>query len=360
VRIAILGAGNGGQSSAAHLALGGHPVSLYDRYPEALEAFRDSRRLTASGEVQGEALLSLVTSDLCAAVDGAELILVSVPAFAVDYIAVALGACVEPNQVVILHPGGTGGALRVRALWDEHAQAQTVVLAETETLVYACRLLGPGRPDIKAVKRCISLAVLPGPGTGRAFELMSSLYPQVVSAASVLETGLANMNPVMHPPIVLGNLRAIESPGPRFNFYGDGVSQSVAAMIDALDAERVAVADAYGVNRLPLHDWVARAYGVREEDTAQMCKAMSRSVYRGIEAPDRVDSRYLSEDVPDGLVPWSELGALAGVATTFMDAVILLASTINGIDYRIQGRTLARLGLAGLSPPEITAKLQAS
>jgi opine dehydrogenase len=189
---------------------------------------------------------------------------------------------------------------------------------------------------------------------------MSSLYPQVVSAASVLETGLANMNPVMHPPIVLGNLRAIESPGPRFDFYGDGVSQSVAAMIDTLDAERVAVADAYGVNHLPLHDWVARAYGVREEDTAQMCKAMSRSVYRGIDAPDRVDSRYLSEDVPDGLVPWSELGALAGVATTFMDAVILLASTINGIDYRIQGRTLARLGLAGLRPPEITAKVHAS
>lgn len=65
------------------------------------------------------------------------------------------------------------------------------------------------------------------------------------------------------------------------------------------------------------------------------------------EGPRSLDHRYAHEDVGWGLVPWSEMGRALGVATLTMDALITLASVMNGIDYRRDGLTLERLGLAG-------------
>ncbi len=344
----MIGAGNGGQATAAHMALEGHRVNLFDRLPEVIADFRATRHLVVTGAVQGEATLECVTDDLGLAVGGVDLVLVSVPGFALEALAIPLGNALASGQVVILHPGGTGGALRLKAIWNEAGLGSGITIAETETLVYAARLAGPGRPDVKAVKRSISLATLPGLEPGRALEIMSALYPQTRAAANVLEIALANLNPVMHPPIVIGTMRAIESSGPRTEFYGDGISPGVAAMIDGLDAERTRVAGALGIPCLTVRDWVERAYAITSEDTESMIRAMAASVYRGILGPDRLDNRYLSEDVPYGLVPWSELAALAGTRVPLTDAVITLASVVNGVDYRVEGRTLPKLGLGRL------------
>jgi opine dehydrogenase len=223
-----------------------------------------------------------------------------------------------------------------------------VLLAETETLAYACRLERPGRPEVKAVKRALSLAALPASETGRALAIFRDLYPAAQPAGSVLETALGNLNPVIHPPIVLGNARPIEADGRGFDLYGEGVSPGVARLIDALDADRRAVAAGFEVDHCDLHDWVERAYGVRARSTEEMCRTLAVEVYRGIRSPDRLDSRYLTEDVPDGLVTWSELGRVSGVRTPAIDAVVQLASILNGRDHRATGRTLERLGLAGL------------
>ena len=56
-----------------------------------------------------------------------------------------------------------------------------------------------------------------------------------------------------------------------------------------------------------------------------------------------------------GLVPMECLATLAGVPTPTISAVISVSSAINGIDYRATGRTLERLGLAGLSVPAVLA-----
>jgi opine dehydrogenase len=66
-----------------------------------------------------------------------------------------------------------------------------------------------------------------------------------------------------------------------------------------------------------------------------------------------VNTRWLTEDVPFGLATWSALGASAGVAAPVMEALITLASAVLGIDFRSSSRSLAELGLAGLTPSEM-------
>jgi opine dehydrogenase len=65
--------------------------------------------------------------------------------------------------------------------------------------------------------------------------------------------------------------------------------------------------------------------------------------------------RYLTEDVPCGLVPISELGRAAGVPTPTIDGLIAVVSAMIGRDLRAEGRTLARLGLADKNAAQIRA-----
>ncbi len=53
----------------------------------------------------------------------------------------------------------------------------------------------------------------------------------------------------------------------------------------------------------------------------------------------------------------AEVGKLLGVRTPVMDALITLASTALGIDFRRDGLTLDKMGLAGITPEALPALL---
>lgn len=53
------------------------------------------------------------------------------------------------------------------------------------------------------------------------------------------------------------------------------------------------------------------------------------------------------------LVPISSLGAMLGVRTPAIDMIIELGSILHSTDYRVSGRTVESLGLAGLSVKQI-------
>ena len=60
--------------------------------------------------------------------------------------------------------------------------------------------------------------------------------------------------------------------------------------------------------------------------------------------PTKVDSRYISEDVPQGLVLLESLGAKLNVDTPICTALINIASAALKRDLRAEGRTVERLG----------------
>jgi opine dehydrogenase len=63
--------------------------------------------------------------------------------------------------------------------------------------------------------------------------------------------------------------------------------------------------------------------------------------------------RFISEDIPYGMVTIALLADMVGVETPFMDAVINISCVINESDYWKEGRTLEKLGIAGLSLYEL-------
>ena len=350
----VIGAGHGGKAMAAHLALMGFPVTLYNRTPENVAAIKMRGGIelkSYEGGPHGFGHLVLVTSDMGEALEQAEVIMVVVPATAHADIAKAAAPHLRDGQIVVLNPGRTGGVLEfVRVLSDNGCQVD-VTVAEAETLIYASRSEGPAQARIFRIKDAVPVAALPATRTPRVLEALSTAFPLFIDGTSVLHTSLNNMGAIFHPALTILNAGRIESTLGEFQFYIDGVTPSVARILDALDRERVTVAAALGIRARTGIEWLRMAYDARG---ATLHEAIhNQPGYRGIKAPPTLNHRYITEDVPMSLVPIAALGRQYGVRVRGMDSVIRQACIIHQTDYWRRGRTLDRLGIEQLSVGEI-------
>jgi opine dehydrogenase len=235
------------------------------------------------------------------------------------------------------------------ALQEEGCHAR-VIVAETDTLLYACRSPKPGEAVIHGIKDHVDVAALPATESQGVAATLNVAFPQFAPATSVLQTSLTNMNAMMHPAPTLLNAGRIESRA-AFEYYGEGVTPSIARLVESIDGERLAVAAALGVRVPSLVEWYAASYGTHGNalyETVQQVRG-----YDGIKGPTTLQTRYLFEDIPTGLVPLSALGEALGVPTPAMRAVVELGSRLLGRDFWREGRTLEKLGLAGKGPEEI-------
>ncbi len=266
----------------------------------------------------------------------------------------ALAPLIDGSQPIFLNPGHTGGGLNFLHELRRAGYRGPLRSCETVTLTYITRMEGPATVNIYSYTRRLRFAALPGRHAAEMFALVKPLYPDIVAATSVLETGLGNLNAVFHPPGMIMNAGWLERTG--FLFYREGFTPAVGRVTAAVDAERIAVATALGIPAIPFLDLFYDAglttRAARDSgDIARACEESESN--RTIKAPPRLDHRYIHEDVGYGLVPMAALGRLAGIATPTMDALVQLASIALGIDYGRDGLTLERLGLAGKSPAEL-------
>jgi opine dehydrogenase len=353
--VAVLGAGHGGCAAAADLGRRGYRARLHTRNAERLAALRARGGIEARGVHEGLVPIDLMTTDLDEAVRGADLIMLVVPSIAHAAYARALAPLLDASQPIFLNPGHTGGALHLLHELHRAGFGGAVRCCETVTLTYIARMAGPATVNVYSFTTHLRFAALPGRHTEEMFALIAPLYPNIVKATSVLETGLGNINAVFHPPGMIMNAGSIERRD-EFLFYREGITAAVGRATSAVDAERLAIASALGVPAVPFLDlfYEAGLTTKTARDSGSIARACEESApNRTIKAPPSLDHRYIHEDVGYGLVPMAELGRLAGVATPTIDALVRLASLALGIDYGRDGLTLERLGLAGKSPTEL-------
>jgi len=350
----VLGAGHGGKAMAAHLALMGFSVALWNRTADNIATIKARRGIELESFPDGPhgfGRLDLVTDDIAKALAFAEVIMVVVPSSAHLGIARLCAPHLRDGQIIILHPGRTCGAIEfLKTLCDIGCPAR-VTVAEAQTLLYASRSTGMAQAHIYSIKDSVLLAALPATRTAHVLSVINPAYPQFVDGGNVLQTGLDNMGAVFHPALTILNAGWIECTHAEFEFYLDGVSPSTARVLEVLDRERVTIAAALGVRARTALEWLKQAYSV---EGSTLCEAIqNNTAYAGIMAPPTLEHRYIFEDVPMSLVPMAALGKRYGVSTRAIDAIINLASIIHKTDYWRRGRTLERLGLHELSVSEL-------
>lgn len=301
-----------------------------------------------------------VGADLPAAVNGADLIIIAAPSVAHEYLAKSLAGQLVDGQHVLLNPGHTGGSLHFANMLRGFGCPAKIKLCETVTLTYICRMPQPARVEIYRRTTNLRCAAFPGKESVELVKKIGEIYPNLILAENVLETGLSNINAIMHPAGMLGNAGWIEKSGGDFYYYREGITPSIAAWIEGVDGERLEIVKRLGLKPLRFVDIFYQA-GLTSEE-ARASGSIYRAIHesepnRTIKSPASLDHRYIKEDVGYGLVPMAAIGTLLGIETPVIDALIRLASVISRADYRKDGLTLEKMGLANMASEHLPTVL---
>jgi opine dehydrogenase len=346
--VCVIGAGAGGAAAVVELTHAGHEVRWWNRTAATIEPFRVAGGVRHEGVLgDGFTAPAAIASDLGAALDGAELAMVCLPSLAHEPVADALAEAGVACPVV-LNPGHTCGALHVAELFRRRG-LEPPALVELSTLTDVARKPAPDAVWVTGAAAHVHAACLPG--GEQALALLRSLYPAADVAPDVLATSLANVNLVLHTPGAILGAAWVEATGGDYRFYVDGMTPGVVRVIEALDAERRAVAAAFGHDLPTLVDEMA-AIGTAVADHAAAGDTRAAiaegEANRAIRAPGSLEHRYYVEDFGFGLVPMLELARIAGVGAPLGSALVDVASALLGRDLAAEGLTAGKLGIAGL------------
>ena len=357
MRVAVLGAGNGGVASAFDFARHGHDVALFapPEFGENVVAVGRAGGIRSSGALEGFVEVRYAGHDAGEAMAGAELVLLVGPAYSTEPLAAMARPHLSSGMAVLICPGSCAGAVAFKRAVGLALEDPDFVVGETSTLPYAVRVSEPGVVHVFHVLGSgVFLAGLPSSGTDRLLGLVGAVWSGVERAESVFQTTLQNGNPVIHPAVTLLNAGLLERTGGRFLFYEEGVTAGVGRLIEGVDRERLAIAAALGVTVLSEPALGVKQGYMREQNYSTGYSSAPGFV--GIAAQARLDHRYLTEDVGYSLVFLSDLAARLGVATPVIDAVIAIASVVLARDFRAEGkRTMTTLGLDAMSPEQLAA-----
>ena len=360
LKFAILGTGNSGQTFAADIALKGYSVNLAEvpEFADTLSIIEKKGGIEISGDAgEGFARLNLITTDLKEAIKGVDIIIIGGSAYAHEPFSKALANHFEDGQFIVFT--SNFGALRFHKWMNEAGITTRITPVETMSLLYATRALEPGVVACIGVKNRLPFSALPANRNPAFLDKINPVFPQFTAADNVWLTSLNNLNPIVHPPMVLFNAGRIESTGGQgWNLYADGATESVAEVMLAMDAERMSLLKPVSNQGIAFKDAFENLYAEYSLGQKTLSETLRQSPIHGdpaFPAPDSVDTRYINEDLPFGLAPWAAIGRMWNVPTPNIDAVIQVASTMLGVDYFVKGLGVDDLGIAGMQPQEVKA-----
>jgi len=364
--IAVIGGGNGAHAVAAELALAGNQVRMFE-FPKFKETFApvlDSREIIKEGVgVTGRAQLKTVTIDMEEAIEGAKYIFIVLPAFAHTMVAESLAPYLQDGQILILLPG-SAGTLRIKKILDEKGINKDITLVEGSTLPYGARLIKPGHVAIFVEAVLLPVGVFPAKKTDEVISELKTFYPSIKPAKDVLEAMINNPNPYVHPAASLLSATRIEYSKGEFYLYVEGVTPSTARLFEALNRERLTLCKAMNWR---LYHWDNLKFeeydlGRSQEECYKKILNTSMDAFFGknsIQAgmkmlgPKAMKDRYITEDVPYGLVLIKDIGSLMGIEMPLHESMIRMCSAINEEDYEAIGLTTKKIGISGMEQKEL-------
>lgn len=338
---ALIGLGAAGSGLAVSLARAGQEISgWFDSDAGTRSAVDAAGGLSYEGIAgQGAVALPTASGQAADAIDGAAVIVVSTTADRHEEVAQALALALRPDQLVILHCGYVGGARMFAQALEAAGGITNPMLGELNNTVHLCGKINGSTVAMRAEKRWLELAADAATLRHTSTQAFLALFPGYTSSEHALESGLNNPNAIGHVPATIGNAvligRELGEMTTGLLHFEEARLGKVNTIAAAFEAERDRLIAALGLKPLPSSVFSARAY-----------PAGSR-LFGGVSRfGPKLQSRFLTEDLPCSLVPMESLGRWAGCPTPVTTAMIELSNIIAGIDFRAGGRTVERFGEA--------------
>ena len=353
MRVGIVGAGSIALANAAWLGSQGHAVMLWSPRGVAAEvaAKADAEvvqgvdalqvmHVQASGVLQTSLNLAIASTaqQLCAAAD---VLLIAVPTNAHKAVMDGLLPFLRSGHTVIV---SSMASLSSLYLFEAAARlGKQIAVASFGTTVFTARRESPTQVRVLTRRAALGVSALPHAQTPTVLALCTELFGDGFTPhAHTLASALTNTNPAAHVPLALFNWTRIEraEAWPQYHY----MTPRVAAVIEQLDAERLALAQAFGVQARSMEQHFAQSFGTQSVTLADIASEL-HAKRGGPLGPTDLSTRYLSEDVPFGLVFCAALGRMAGVPMQATQTMIDAASLVAGQDFAQANDLLAPLAL---------------
>ncbi|MFA7183679.1 MAG: NAD/NADP octopine/nopaline dehydrogenase family protein, partial [Victivallales bacterium] len=302
--------------------------------------------------VQGNKTVRItnITHDIAEAVKGADIIFLIIPSMFHHIYADILFDQLTDGQHLAILPG-TFGALDMYNRMRHKGLTAGIIISESDAMPYAARRQGGNKIHIYNKLPEFGLGTFPAKFTAEATEQVKKYFPAATPLKNVLEAGLNNANPALHPLGVLLNVGRIEYAKGNFYYYEEGFTESVANAINVLDKERLALGKILGLNLPDLATGLQSAsYGPKGDlwETINGSRALTP-----ISGPTSVSNRYLTEDIPIGLNMWSSLAKQFNLPTPLIDATIAIGEVVCKLDKDVYRRNNVSCGIDRMSVNEL-------
>lgn len=346
MKVAIIGTGGIGLGYAALLHERGHQPVLWSPSGQGIAPFQGGAELVAGG-----ALTARFRAEVAAdpsVVGQTDAAVLAVPASGYRRVLEAVLPHVVAGSAFIISAHLSLACVQVARRLRERGVEAPVVAWGTTALMG--RKTGPAAVEIGAIRQEVDLAVLPGSAADQAFALCVTLFGERFRLhGDVMAVQLGNLNPAVHLANALCNLTRIER-GEDWSNYG-GITPSVARLVEALDRERLALAAVCGVEVRSIHRHYELSFGFDPgHDLASMAAEVDRRRGGKPPGPKSLDTRFVTEDVPFGILPLVRIARRLGVPVPLHEAGIALFSALYGRDFARENDILSFDDLASVLP----------
>lgn len=348
MRVAILGAGAAAFATAALLRGNGHEPVLWSPSGTRTQELARGARLKVTGAFIGR--MEIDAAMTCRkALAGAGAVVIAVPGFAHRAVMDTAAPHLRQGQTVIVSSHISFSALYLsKRLAERRVKVPIVAWGTTAAMA---RQTSFSEVHVLAVRSRVDAATLPASSAQEGLAACRALFgDRFIARDDLLAIALSNLNPQNHLGQVLCNFTRIERGESWANW--DGYTPSVGRFIEALDAERLAIAEKFGVAVRTVRQHFHLSFGVPEAPLGDMIAVIAERE-RDSPGPRSTETRYVLEDVPYGLVPTTALAAVAGVETPLHDAGINVLAALYGRDFRAENDLLPELGIGRTSPEEL-------
>ena len=341
--VGIVGAGAVALGTAAWLHEAGHRPVLWSPSGASAAGFAAGDPLIVDGVVETRFAPAFATSAAELA-QGCDVLVLALPAYGHAFVMDALAPHVDDSHTVVISSHASFGALYLSRLLA--ARGVTVPIVAWGTTLVTGRRGEAGRLTVNTVRARIDLCTVPDSASARGAALCRSLFGErFVERDGLLAIALSNLNPQNHMGIALCNMTRMEH-GERWS-QGRNVTPNVGRLLEALDAERLAIAGALGLEVRTIFEHFHLSFHVPEASVSDM-NAQMHADGRGGTGPATADSRYVTEDVPYGLLPTVLLGDLVDRPATLHRAGVDVFSAMYGRDFAAENTLLGALELDAL------------
>jgi len=383
--ITVCGGGNGAHALIGTLLLQDETthIRLYLPLEEERSRFADAISSYSKFEVQlaGE-VHSVVSNRIHVTGDPEEAarsstIIMVVPAFAHGAILSQLAPYLTKENTIAALPARSGLEYQAQDILGKVSQDGCVVVG-FQTLPWACRTGEFGHSvTIHGTKNRVGAACLPAKEIGEKAKVFSTLLGMdVIPYRSMLELSLANTGQLIHPGImysVFRNRRTEIFPSEdEVPFFYASVDDKAAEFLSRMSDEVLTIKDTVEQKRpgfkmpnvVHLSQWLLEAYGDHIKGTANLARMFQTNQgYQPLKVPMKkssggyqidVNTRYLTEDIPFGLLVTKGIASVVGVETPMIDEVITNTSAWIGKEYLIDGRLIGRDVMTTRAPQRYT------